>query len=206
MEFHQSWSEGLLRCSKRSAMQKKTNSKTDQSNASINKWDLRLVLKVSNLWPNLECVTNYYIKDLGNNAVCERVEAYMYQSTARSQIFLVFFFIRVWKLHFLAHYIYNYYHHHQWFIIIIIIILHLYLCVLFLNLLRDIWYCVPHLQNRGARWGDMSPCPPWICAHGINHSKLVRVVKQRRPFAIETAPPQFFIHSSNQCLVIICTN
>ena len=44
----------LLRCSKRSAMQNKTNkqtynSKTDQSNASINKWDLRLVLKVSNL-------------------------------------------------------------------------------------------------------------------------------------------------------------
>ena len=32
--------------------------------------------------------TNYYIKDLGNNAVCERAEAY--QSTARSQIFLVF--------------------------------------------------------------------------------------------------------------------
>ena len=49
--------------------------------------------------PNLECVvllwilqeciveTNYYIKDLGNNAVCERAEAY--QSTARSRIFLV---------------------------------------------------------------------------------------------------------------------
>ena len=46
--------------------------------------------------PNLECVvllwilqecieTNYYIKDLGNNAVCERAEAY--QSTARSRIF-----------------------------------------------------------------------------------------------------------------------
>ena len=31
--------------------------------------------------------TNYYIKDLGNNAVCERAEAY--QSTARSRIFLV---------------------------------------------------------------------------------------------------------------------
>ena len=95
----------LLRCSKRSAMQTKTNkqtynSKTDQSNASINKWDLRLVLKVSNLWPNLECVVllwilqecidiNYYIKDLVNNAVCERAEAY--QSTARSRIFLVVF-------------------------------------------------------------------------------------------------------------------
>ena len=94
----------LLRCSKRSAMQKNTNkqtynSKTDQSNASINKWDLRLVLKVSNLWPNLECVvllwilqecieTNYYIKDLGNNAVCERAEAY--QSTACSRIFSSF--------------------------------------------------------------------------------------------------------------------
>ena len=32
---------------------------------------------------------NYYIKDLGNNAVCERAEAY--QSTARSRIFLVLF-------------------------------------------------------------------------------------------------------------------
>ena len=97
----------LLRCSKRSAMQKKTNkqtynSKTDQSNASINKWDLRLVLKVSNLWPNLECVvllwilqecieTNYYIKDLGNNAVCERAEA-------RSRLFLVIFYFYFFKL------------------------------------------------------------------------------------------------------------
>ena len=33
--------------------------------------------------------TYYYIKDLGNNAVCERAEAY--QSTARSRIFLVCF-------------------------------------------------------------------------------------------------------------------
>ena len=61
--------------------------KTDQSNASINKWDLRLFWKfpiydqISNVlsyyefYKNASIETNYYIKDLGNNAVCERAEA-----------------------------------------------------------------------------------------------------------------------------------
>ena len=32
---------------------------------------------------------NYYIKDLGNNAVCERPRAEAYQSTARSLVYTV---------------------------------------------------------------------------------------------------------------------
>ena len=84
-------------------------------------------------------------------------------------------------------------------IIITIIITFIYVCSIPKFVGGYLILCPPSSKS----WGDMSPCPPWICAHGINHSKLVRVVKQRRPFAIETAPPQCFIHSSPyQCLVI----
>ena len=46
------------------------------------------MLSYYEFYKNASIETNYYIKDLSNNAVCERAEAY--QSTARSRIFLVF--------------------------------------------------------------------------------------------------------------------
>ena len=78
------------------------NSKTDQSKCKYKQigfkiwfWKFPIYDQIWNVCILLrslqECIeTNYYIKDLGNNAVCERAEAY--QSTACSQFLSSFFF------------------------------------------------------------------------------------------------------------------
>ena len=90
--------QNAVQCKKKLTNKHITQRQINQMQVFLNKWDLRLFLKVSN-WNVLSYYEfyknafflkiNYYIKDLGNNAVCERAEAY--QSTARSRIFLVIF-------------------------------------------------------------------------------------------------------------------
>ena len=60
--------------------------------------------------------------------------------------------------------------------------------------------------------GNMSPCPTWICAHGINHFKLTRVVKQRRPnssFILQIIVWSLFLlikYHCNRMTSVYCNN